>query len=144
VPKYIALISHRRFTDALRLIRDDRSGPVQYYLPAPGVPESRGGFPYDVCVERIDFAEAYERVIFFANEDDLRRKLSRQDPRKRAVAFLSVGYPAEGAEDTLHQPLLGRGPEVIHPYEEIYRIPFLVRRFELAPGTVAGKALPAP
>ena len=29
----------------MRMIREDNSNSVQYYLPAASVPESRGGFP---------------------------------------------------------------------------------------------------
>jgi hypothetical protein len=120
----------------MRTIRDDKSGTVQYYLPAASVPESSGGFDYDVANLRLDFVDTFTRVVFFISEDDLHHKIQNLKGRTKAVAFLSVGYPPDGQPDTLKETLLGQTPEIFHPYEDIYRIPFLVRRFEFVPGAV--------
>ena len=48
---------------------------------------------------------------------------------------------AAGLARALRMPLLGKDPEIIHPFEEVYGAPFLVRRFEFATGKAAA-ALP--
>ncbi|MFY9925520.1 MAG: hypothetical protein WCA95_04485 [Opitutaceae bacterium] len=125
----------------LRMIRDDESGSVQYYLPAPSVPQQDGGFEYTASLPRVDYAKAFLKVIYFMNEGDLRRKLLLQRGGRKAVVFLSVGFPGPGEKDTINMPLLGKDPEIIHPFEEVYGAPFLVRRFEFATGKAAA-ALP--
>jgi hypothetical protein len=118
------------------MIRDDDSGSVQYYLPDPSVPEADGGFDYSVSLLRADFAEAFSRVIYFKNEGDLRRKLSVQRKDKWAVVYMSVAEKPEGKDsvDPAEVPLLGQKPVIIHPFEDVYGIPFLVRSFRLLPG----------
>jgi hypothetical protein len=113
----------------LRMIRDDDSGTVQYFLPAASVPESSGGFNYEIALLRLDYVDAFIKVTYFASDDDLRRRLLAVPKNKTAVAFLSVGYPDPGEKDTLNMPLLGQQPDIIHPYEDVYEIPFLVRKF---------------
>ena len=122
----------------LRMIRDDDSGSMRYYLPDPSVPEVQGGFNYGVNLNRVDFARALSRVVLFSSEGDLARKLAAQRDGLPAVAYLSVctrpdPKDVKDAVDPLKAPLLGHDPEVIHPFEEVYRIRFLVRRFLLRP-----------
>ena len=80
----------------------------------------------------MDFVDAFTKVAFFANEDDLRRQLSALPKGKGAIAFLSVGYPEEGESDTRDAPRRGT-PDHHTPYEEVYEIPFIVRKFVLRP-----------
>jgi hypothetical protein len=121
----------------LRMIRDDNSGSVQYYLPAPAVSEQNGGFEYTPSLLRVDYAKAFQKVIYFNDEDDLRRKLLVQRGGKDAVVYLSVGFPAPGEKDTEKLPLLGKYPEIIHPYEDVYEIPFIVRKYVFSTGPAA-------
>lgn len=120
----------------LRMIRDDPSESVQYYLPDASVTEADGGFNYDVTLRRADYAGTLERVVFFKGEEDLRRRILAQRRDRWAVIYLSVGFPADGAKDTVQEPLLGQRPTLIHPYEDIYEIQFLVRRFRMRPAQV--------
>jgi hypothetical protein len=121
----------------LRMIRDDDTGSVQYYLPAPSVLQKDGGFDYSASLPRVDYAKAFLKVIYFMDEGDLRKKLLVQRGGKKAVVYLSVGFPGPGENDTEKMPLLGQAPHVIHPYEEIYMVPFLVRKFEFGTGASA-------
>lgn len=125
----------------LRMISEDRTNAVQYYLPDPSVPEAEGGFDYNVSLKRVEYAEALKRVMFFTSDEDLRQKLLAQAKGKMAVAYLSVGFPASDAEDTLQRPLLGQRPAIIHPYEDTYHIPFLVRRYRMLPAQVPALSL---
>ncbi|HZZ18758.1 MAG TPA: hypothetical protein VFE25_05290 [Opitutaceae bacterium] len=123
----------------LMLIRDDDSGAAQYYLPDPSVPQTRGGFDYNVSLMRVDFQRALSKVTFYTSEEDLRAKLARQPITKRAVAYLSVGE-IPGGDNPVDQAtvgLLGEQPAIIHPYASIYGIEYLVRRFSLHPGAPA-------
>jgi hypothetical protein len=118
----------------IRMIREDDKGSVAYFLPDAATPASRGGFNTKAALARVDAAPAFARVTYFRDEEDLRGQLAALPRGRKAVAFLSVGFPAEGTEDTLYLPLLGEAPEIIHPYETIYGIPFLVRKFTFETG----------
>jgi len=141
--------SHNTATQAalvLMMIRDDDSGSVQYYLPDPSVPDESGGFDYSVSLKRVDFAKALSRVVFFTSEDDFRKKLSAQERDKWAVIYLSVREPptTEGAKDDSDVPFLGNKPQVIHPFENVYKIPFIVREYRLRPGPADAGAAGGP
>jgi hypothetical protein len=129
----------------LRMIRDDDSNSVVYYMPDPSIPEVDGGFDYSVSLLRADYAKAFTKFTYFTSEDDLRRKLAAQRRDKWAVIYLSVcDRPlAEGSKERSEIPLLGQPPVIIHPYEDIYEIPFQVRRFKMRPGPAALQASPA-
>ncbi|MGA7726674.1 MAG: hypothetical protein WCA95_15465 [Opitutaceae bacterium] len=118
----------------LRMIRDDDTGSVVYYMPDPSVSEQNGGYDYAASLPRVDYAKAFSKITYFTSEDDLRTKLREQKSPKKAVVYLSVGYPADGEKDTEKMPLLGQDPQIIHPYEDVYHIPYIVRRFEFSPG----------
>jgi hypothetical protein len=121
----------------LRMIRDDETGSVQYYMPDPSVPEEKGGFDYNVSLLRRDYEGAFSKVTYFKGPDDLLRKLARQRRDRWAVVFLSVAYPEvpESPEkDSINGPLLGHAPEIITPYDDVYGIKFLVRKYRLRPG----------
>jgi hypothetical protein len=120
----------------LMMIRDDNSGAAQYYLPDPSLPQTQGGFDYNVSLLRVDFQRALSKVIFYTSEADLRAKLAQQPITKRAIAYLSVGEIPGGNNpiDQATQKLLGEQPAIIHPYANVYDIEFLVRRFALHPG----------
>lgn len=118
----------------LRMIRDDDSGTAQYYLPDPKVDEAHGGFDYSVSLMRVDYIKALSKVIFFTSEEDLRKRLLSQVEDKWAVVYLSVGIPPPDAKDTSETALLGQAPQIIHPFEDVYGIPYVVRRFHLRPG----------
>jgi hypothetical protein len=122
----------------LRMIREDDSGSVQYFLPEATVPEARGGFDYRAALLRVDTPPALEKVQFFSSEADLSSRLAALHRGKKAVVFLSVGFVDDVAKDTISLPLLGHLPEIIHPYERIYGIPFMVRRFTFEPGVAPG------
>jgi hypothetical protein len=126
----------------LRMIRDDDSGSVQYYLPDPSVPDSSGGFDYSVSLKRVDFGKALSRVVFFKSEEDLQERLSAQPRDKWAVVYMSVGEPPEieDAKDNSEVPFLGQKPKIIHPFEDVYKIQFLVREYRLRPGPVNAHA----
>ncbi len=130
----------------LRMINEDDSGAVQYYLPDPSVPTAEGGFNYSVSLIRVDYAPALKRVVFFKGEEDLRRRILSQPRNMWAVIYMSVDIKPDGstAKDPIDVPLLGQMPEVIHPYEDVYRIPFLVRKFKLRPDQAPELAAPAP
>jgi hypothetical protein len=121
----------------LRMIRDDDSGSVQYYMPDPAVPETEGGFDYNVSLLREDYAKALARVAYFRGPEDLRRELLRQRRDKWAVVYMSVSYPEipdNLPKDAINGRLFGLAPEIITPFDDVYGIKFLVRRFKLRPG----------
>lgn len=117
----------------LRMISEDTSNDVQYFLPAPSVTGADGGFDYNVGLKRVDYANALAKVTFFKDEEDLRRRFLALKNGKPVVVYLSVGYPNHGAEDTLKNLILGQYPTIIHPYEDIYKIPYLIRRYRILP-----------
>jgi hypothetical protein len=91
----------------LRMVSEDRSGQVRYYLPSPSVALLDGGFDYDVSLRRPDFAEAISRVIFFNDEADLRRKILLGPRDKWAVVYLSTMYAPDGIGPTTLRPPRG-------------------------------------
>jgi hypothetical protein len=125
----------------LRMVSEDRSGRVRYYLPSPSVPLLDGGFDYDVSMRRPDFAEAISRVIFFNDEADLRRKILLGPRDKWAVVYLSTMYAPDGIgldhPETSRGRYLGMDPEIVSPYWDVYRDEFLVRRFKVRPAQLA-------
>jgi hypothetical protein len=127
----------------LMMIRDDNSGAVQYYLPDPSVPEDNGGFFYNVSLQRVDFiTKALPKVVFFKDEDDLRRKLAAQTADKPAVVYMGVAEihhkdDPKDEVDLAKGTLLGQQPALIYPYEDIYGIRFLVREFSFHAGSQA-------
>lgn len=127
----------------LRMIKEDDSDSVQYYLPDPSVTSANGGFDYSVSLLRVDYAKALSRVVFFKSEEDLRKRLLVQRRDKWAVVYLSVDMKpdAKDAMDPAEAPLLGMSPEIIHPYADVYEIPFLVRKYRLRPGSSPVQAL---
>jgi hypothetical protein len=123
----------------LMMIRDDDSGSVQYYLPDPSMPTGIGGFEYNVSLQRVDFIKAMQKVTFFTDEDDLRRKLASQRGDKPAVVYLSVGEipHADKPKDEVDPAkglLLGQMPTLIHPFADIYGIEYMVREFRMRGG----------
>jgi hypothetical protein len=126
----------------LMMIRDDDSGSVQYYLPDPSVPDASGGFDYNVSLKRVDFGNALSRVVFFTSEDDFQKKLAAQPRDKWAVVYLSVGEPPpiKDAKDNSDVPFVGQKPQIIHPFESIYKIPFIVREYRMRPGPANAQA----
>lgn len=138
--------SHNTRTQAalvLMMIRDDDSGTAQYFLPDPSVPEAQGGFDYSVSLLRADFGKAFARIVYFTGEEDLRGKLAARSPSAPAVVYLSVPErpPGDGAADPAQGTLLGQRPQIIHPFEDVYGIPFPVRKFRF-PGAASAR-LPA-
>lgn len=137
----------------LRMVSEDRSGQVRYYLPSPSVALQDGGFNYDFSLRRPDFAEGISRVIFFNDEADLRRKILLGPRDRWAVVYLSAMYAGQLGMDPDHPETstgrcLGMDPEVVSPYWDVYRNAFLVRKFkvrpaQLAPGPRGGSALGA-
>jgi hypothetical protein len=134
----------------LMMIRDHPADNVQYYLPAPTVPVSEGGFDYRVSLMRVDFRPAIDRVLFFRNPEGLRWMLYSQPAGTKAMVYESVGELAEhkdihvpeDAMDPAHIPLLYQRPTVIHPYRDIYRIDFMVREFQMPTGPAALRLRP--
>jgi len=121
----------------LRLIQEDRTGQVRYFLPDRAVPEARGGFDYSLNLDRRDLAEGVARAHYFVDEADLRQKILAGPRRQWVVVYLSTVYPPADAGKDGPDPalggLLGFRPEWINPYQEIYRNPFLVRKFKIRP-----------
>jgi hypothetical protein len=121
----------------LKLIQGDDSGSVQYYLPDPSLSQQNGGYEYDSFLPRVEVQEILQKVTFFMNEEDLRRRLVNQRNGKPAVVYLSVGYPPDGGKDTEKMPLLGEDPELIHPWVNIYLVEYKIRKFEFKTGPAA-------
>jgi hypothetical protein len=125
----------------LRIVSEDRSGQVRYYLPSPSVPLLDGGFDYEFSLRRPEFAEAVSRVNFFNDEADLRRKILLGPRDKWAVAYLSTMYAPDGIgldhPDTSTVRYLGMEPELVSPYWDVYRNAFLVRKFKVRPAQLA-------
>lgn len=125
----------------LRMVSEDRSGHVRYYLPSPSVPLLDGGFDYDVSLRRPEFAEVFSRVIFFNDEADLRRKILLGPRDKWAVVYLSAMYAPDGIgldhPDTSTGRYLGMDPEVLVPYWDVYHTGFQVRKFKVRPAQLA-------
>jgi hypothetical protein len=132
----------------LRMVSEDHSGQVRYYLPSPSIPALDGGLDYRFSLGRQDLAEAFSRVTFFNNEADLRRKILLGPRNKWAVVYLSAMYAPDGIgldhPETSTGRYLGMDPEVLNPYWDVYRNAFLVRKFKVRPAQIepgaAGKA----
>ncbi|HZZ20044.1 MAG TPA: hypothetical protein VFE25_11770 [Opitutaceae bacterium] len=118
-------------------IRDDPSEKVRYFLPAPSVPEVQGGFDYKAALVRVDTPAILGKATQFTSLEDLRRKITELPGNRTAIVFLSVGSAEDNGRDTVADTLFGQAPEVIHPCADIYKIKFLVRKFEFAPGELA-------
>jgi hypothetical protein len=116
----------------LRMIKEDGSGLVHYYLPDPSVPVEQGGFNYANNLMRVEFKEAFSRVTFFKSLEDLREKRTVPREQNHAVAYLSVPEGNPPDEDRDKKSVLAEWPfEMIHPYESIYRIRFNVRKYSV-------------
>lgn len=123
----------------LRMIGEDKTNDVNYYMPDPSVPEAEGGFYYSTNLLRVDYAPALSKVTFFRGDDDLIRKIRSQVGNRTAVVYQSVGISDSEAADTLKRPLLGLHPTVIHPYEDIYLTQFLVRSYRFRASQVSAQ-----
>jgi hypothetical protein len=125
----------------LRMVSEDRSGQVRYYMPSPSVALPDGGFDYDASLSRPDFAEGISRVIFFNDEADLRRKILLGPRDRWAVVYLSTMYATDGIgpnhPETSTGRYLGMDPELVSPYWDVYRNEFLVRKFKVRPAQLA-------
>ncbi len=129
----------------LRMVSEDRSGRVRYFLPSPSVPLLDGGFDYEFILGRADFAEGLSRVTFFNDEADLRRKILLGPRDRWAVVYLSAMYAPDGIG--LDHPETSRGryldmdPEVVSPYWDVYRDAFEIRKFKVRPAQLAPRPL---
>jgi hypothetical protein len=121
----------------LRLIKNDDSGSVRYYMPDPSLSQQNGGYEYDSFLPRVEVQETLQKVTFFTSEEDLRNKLVNQKDGKPAVVYLSVGYPPDGGKDTETMPLLGENPQAIHPWVNVYLVEYKIRKFEFKTGPAA-------
>jgi len=129
----------------LRMIGEDQTYTVQYYLPYPTVPVKQGGFDYRISLDRADYRPAIDRVRFFRTPEELRMMLITQPAGPKAIVYESVGelptgkdlQVPEDAMDPAKIPLLRQLPTVIHPYRDIYAIDFMVREFRMPTGPEA-------
>jgi len=117
-------------------IRDDDSEKVHYFLPDPSVPESKGGFDYKAALMRVDTRPIMGKATLFTDEADLRKKILALPDNRRAVVFLSVGFPPDSGKDPIDGMLFDHAPELIHPLSNIYKVNFLVRKFEFLPSSL--------
>jgi hypothetical protein len=119
----------------LMLMRDDHSETAQYYLPDPSIAGADGGLNYGVSMNRVDFAKALSEAVFFTSEEDLRKKIAAQKTNRWAIVYLGVDLKPDkkGAKDPVAGTLLGQAPEIVHPYEDVYGIGFLVRKYRIKP-----------
>ena len=77
-------------------------------------------------MNRVDFAKALSKAVFFTSEEDLRKKIAAQKTNRWAIVYLGVDLKSDkkGAKDPVEGTLLGHAPEIVRPYEDIYGIGF--------------------